>query len=250
MVITLALRYSKITENITITGEYNHMNLDNIQVRDFLVERGIYYLYHANTVLTSCTFLRNGGLLSRGYVEDNGLLQTPQQSDDIDKKYGIQYDIFFDDCDIHLRSNNVNYYGPVLFKFSVDVLLAEIHSPVKITKRNPLYWKNVEPSSEYFNSIVELEADYCPGDFGQIITLHEANVFPFEPYLIEIIVDNPQRNIRSKPPCDLAIKALPAAANQGQVKTNICKRACSVLCNCNNYYDSLSYSAFCERFLP
>ena len=38
------------------------MYLDNKHVRDFLVAKEIYYLYHANTVRTSCTFLKNGML--------------------------------------------------------------------------------------------------------------------------------------------------------------------------------------------
>ena len=39
-------------------------------VYDVLQTKGVNILYHANTVTTSCTFLRIGGLASRGYVEE------------------------------------------------------------------------------------------------------------------------------------------------------------------------------------
>lgn len=228
------------------------MYLDNEHVRDFLVAEGIQYLYHANTVRTSCTFLRNGGLLSRGYVIDHGLSQTSQKSDAIDKKYGIWHDIFFDDCDIHQRSGNANFYGPVLFKFSIDVLLANTHSPIKITKRNPINWKRVESLRErYFYSIDELEASYSYGNFGQMITLYEVNgVLQFEPYLIEIIVDAPERNIHSEPPLNIAINALKAAGREGGVRININARVCRSSCKCNSYYDSISYPLLRQKFCP
>lgn len=54
-----------------------------------LKNKGISHLYHANTVKTSCTFLRNGGLLSRGAVEKLKLEQSPQSSDEIDKKFDV-----------------------------------------------------------------------------------------------------------------------------------------------------------------
>jgi hypothetical protein len=34
---------------------------------------GATHLHHANSVITSCTFLEQGGLLGRGFVEDHGL---------------------------------------------------------------------------------------------------------------------------------------------------------------------------------
>ncbi len=81
-------------------------------------------LHHANTVTTSCTFLENGALLSRGYVQKYGLEQTPQGSDDIDKKYGIWDAVFLDQVDIHFRGGRrkgPNQYGPVLFVLDLDV---------------------------------------------------------------------------------------------------------------------------------
>lgn len=59
--------------------------MTNSAIKKILVDKEIKHLYHANTVMTACTFLENGGLLSRGYVEENGLRQTSQGSDSKDK---------------------------------------------------------------------------------------------------------------------------------------------------------------------
>lgn len=68
--------------------------MTNFEIKQILISKQINYLYHSNTVETSITFLRHGGLLSRGAVEKNGLNQTPQRSDEIDKQLGIYNDIF------------------------------------------------------------------------------------------------------------------------------------------------------------
>ena len=46
-----------------------------------LKEKKVDFLYHANTVLTSLTFIRERALLSRGYVAENNFEQTDQKSD-------------------------------------------------------------------------------------------------------------------------------------------------------------------------
>lgn len=50
--------------------------MTNEEIKSILKEKEVKHLYHANTVATACTFLENGGLLSRGYVEDHDLFQT------------------------------------------------------------------------------------------------------------------------------------------------------------------------------
>jgi hypothetical protein len=73
-----------------------------------LQAKGVNTLHHANSVTTSCTFLRIGGLASRGYVEDRHLAQTPQYSDDGDKQLGLWYHVFTDGVDIHARARRRN----------------------------------------------------------------------------------------------------------------------------------------------
>ena len=70
--------------------------MTNETIQRILSQKGVNNLYHANTVETACTFLQNGGLLSRGAVEDLRLHQSPQETDDTDKLLDVYYDIFFD----------------------------------------------------------------------------------------------------------------------------------------------------------
>lgn len=72
--------------------------LDGNSLVEFLKERGFSTLCHVNTTATALTFLRNGGLLSRQYVEEHPetCFQTIQKSDAKDKEFGIFNDIFFD----------------------------------------------------------------------------------------------------------------------------------------------------------
>ena len=111
------------------------------------------FLYHVNTVQTAALFLKNKGLLSRGAVEDLGLKQTPQKTDADDKSYGIYYDIFFDSCDIHYQCRNYCSYGPVSFRYSIDLLeeLDDEKKIIEVTKSNPISWKNSDKQEYYFN---------------------------------------------------------------------------------------------------
>lgn len=59
-------------------------NIDPIELYYFLKSKNIEDFYHANTVTTSCTLIKQKGLLSRGTFERKGLEMTPQSSDDCD----------------------------------------------------------------------------------------------------------------------------------------------------------------------
>lgn len=83
------------------------------EVKKVLIHKGVTELFHVNSVITSLTFINNGGLLSRETVEKYNLPQTDQQSDDIDKKFNIYNDIFFDSVDIYERAKDVNNYGVI-----------------------------------------------------------------------------------------------------------------------------------------
>ena len=96
--------------------------MTNKDIQRILLEKEVAHLYHANSMATACTFLENGGLLSRGAVEDFGLYQTPQETDATDKLLDVYYDIFFDSVDIHERIGKINHYGPIVFVYSTDVL--------------------------------------------------------------------------------------------------------------------------------
>lgn len=134
------------------------------QLYAILKRKGITNLYHANTVLTSLTFINNRSLLSRGYVESNNLNQTPQSSDNEDKKYDVWNDVFLDGKDFSTYFNKPNHYGPVLFVMKLDLLNSPSFSKVLVTKSNPWYWKDhYQNNDRYYSSIQEIEKYYLSG---------------------------------------------------------------------------------------
>lgn len=169
------------------------MQLDNKLVHEFLLEQGITHLFHANTVGTACTFLTEGGLISRGGIENNGLFQTPQSSDNIDKKFDVWNDIFLDSIDLHGKFPRYNYYVPVVFKINVDILLLQELPAIYVTKDNPIRWKShVDMEEYYFQNIDEFKDAYRIGAYKEMITLKDTlSTLYFGDYLEEIILDEP-----------------------------------------------------------
>ena len=119
-------------------------------------------LYHANSVSTSISFIKNKMFYSRQYGEEHFQTnQTGQVSDDSDKSDGIYNDLFFDNCDIRAFSNKHSAYGPISFVMDEKILLDSDIS-VRITKENPGNAGTTNPFGEkpyterYFTSIEEL----------------------------------------------------------------------------------------------
>lgn len=164
----------------------------------FLKSNNINYLYHANTVATSCTFINKGGLLSRGVVEKLGLFQTPQDSDEKDKEVMVWNDIFLDAFDLHIKYKKPNKYGPVCFVLKIELLLDENLPNVCITKSNPWYWESTSrDNTNYFSSVKEyqdiFDESYSNNTIQQkMITICDTSyVLSFNNYLVQIILDNP-----------------------------------------------------------
>lgn len=229
------------------------MELDAKEVLRVLRDKNIEYFHHANTVQTSCIFLQKGRLLSRGTVDERDIPQTPQKSDNLDKQYGIWYDIFLDTVDIHARAKKRNLYGPVLFVFDLGILEEDWLSTIWITKKNPTSWKSTDSHLDrYFQSVSEFESGYKKGDFGSMFMLRAAGgILRLNPHLKEIIVDDPNwkdvsvdAHVYSE-----AVGALRASAWQGGL-TNISikKRVCVSECKCKEEYANvLSNQAQGER---
>jgi len=134
------------------------------EVYQILKDKKINFLHHANTLSTSLTFIENRALLSRYYVEQNNLYQTPQKSDLEDKKYNVWDYIFLDGEDLHIRYNRANKYGPILFRFNIEMLVSPSIRAIQVTKSNPWYWKDNTPISEkFYSSTEELKNDYLTG---------------------------------------------------------------------------------------
>lgn len=204
--------------------------------------KGVAAFYHANSVKTSCTFLEHGALLSRAHVEDHHLSQTPQNSDELDKAYGIWNDVFLDGVDIHARARSNNHYGPVLFVLDVESVLQDpnLEGTLRITRVNPIHWSNGQSESDrYFSSTDEFEASYSFGDFGNMFTFRtDDGLIPLLPHLRRIVFDDPQATKRDVSVFESASEALMAAAKRGGIDIELHKRECSDTCKCVGLYKS------------
>ncbi len=216
---------------------------------------GASQLHHANTVTTSCTFLEHGGLLSRGYVEDHRLAQTPQPSDAIDKKFGIWNGVFVDHVDIHYRAGRTkgpNQYGPVLFVLDLDVLLdLPPGSDVHVTRTNPIHWTSGQTDHErWFATVDDLAKSISFGDFDKMLVITTPNrEVPFLNRQVQVALDDPQRPMLSGIDAYAhAEKRLKMAAEAGGVKAGIAQHICRDDCVCVAKYRSYGAEYFESRF--
>ena len=217
--------------------------MEGKEVFEALKEIGATHLHHTNSVTTSCTFLEEGGLLSRGFVESNHLVQTGQSSDGIDKKYGIWDRIFVDHVDIHFRGGRTkgpNQYGPVLFRFDLGILLElPADSDVLVTKSNPVHWYEKQPDAErWFQSVHELDEKLHFGDFDKMLVIKTpSQKLDFPKRRAEIFLDDPQRQVSSgESAYAYAEKRLRAAAKVGQIEISIHGHECRLDCICVEKY--------------
>lgn len=217
------------------------------EVRQMFRDKNIGHLFHANTVLTTLSYLNVGGILSRGAIEDRGLPQTPQSTDSQDKELGIWYDIFFDSVDIHERAKELNKYGPLTLIFDLDLLLLD-GLDIHITKDNPIRWNNNTPNSErYFESVESLCDEYKKGAFYQHLTIRNmANPIPFIPYLQQIVIDNPR--LPSNEHFEGAFSTLQDILQQRYPDTNLVIRECSGNCRCTSQYKSFKTGAIWYKY--
>ncbi len=214
------------------------MEIPSRQVYEVLKDAGVESIYHANSVLTACQFLRTGSLMSRGTVERKCLYQTPQSSDAIDKKYGIWFDIFTDSTDIHARAKKANVYGPVLFVLDPDLIRKSYTGKVWVTKLNPTKWAHKNHRQRWFTSRKGLEDNFVYGQFNQMIVFrHCGGELPFKKYLKGIILDDP--GIQSKSGIDyysMAYGAIWLAMTDGGIEAKTKKRRCKANCTCKVEY--------------
>lgn len=217
------------------------MNLKPSEIFEVLKNKGIFTLYHADTVITSCSFLKKGYLLSRGELEKLQLPMTDQQSDAQDKKFGLWYDVFVDGIDIHDRIKKRNYYGPVLLCIDSSVLIQKQISSIKVTKSNPQSWNdNISEKEIYFQNINEFKYGYNYGDFQKMFVIPKGSgVVRFNKYLRRIVVD--YISLNGTHYYAQALKVLKSAAEKGGVSNiKIERRNCADGCKCDQEYQRMT----------
>ena len=169
--------------------------IDSKVLYDMLIKKGITNFHHANTARSSLTFISEKALLSREYIERNGLVQTAQYTDEKDKKLDIWDAVFLDGLDLHKKFSRRNKYGPILFHISLRVLLNSNFPFVRVTKNNPSNWPFNRPN--FYTSIQDIEKDYLTGDNyrdGGIMFLFDKpqKDISLDIYCEKIIVDDPR----------------------------------------------------------
>lgn len=216
-------------------------------IKDLLLANNVEYLYHANSVLTALTYINNGGLMSRSFVEKTGLLQTPQKTDESDKIFDVYDDIFFDSIDLHYRMKNINDYGPVLFVYSVELLDDVSSYDVLITKSNPIHWnESISYEEKYFSSLYELSNNFQKGNFNQHITIrHVDKPIAFDK-LSEIILDYPGDD--KKEYFETAKNEIKNALKENGIYIPIKSRVCSSDCKCRDKYKNFKEGFTYHRF--
>jgi len=214
------------------------MDIASKHVFDALSGKGVHTLHHANSVLTACQFLRSKSLMSRGTVERLGIKQTEQSSDQIDKRYGIWFDVFADSVDIHRRARRANAYGPVLFELDSRIIEKTYTGRIWVSKLNPTKWADKPESQRWFQDKDDLSANFVRGQFDQMVVLrHCGGELPFRSYVSKIILDDPGQETEDA--VDLyssAHGALTLAMSDSGLDIPIERRACAVGCQCINNY--------------
>lgn len=216
------------------------MELSAKELRKIFIRKGMDGLYHSNSVLTSCTFIQKGALISRGMMEKLKLPQTSQMSDAIDKKYGIWNDVFVDSCDYHKRIRQRNVYGSVMFKIDLDILKNEDNGNLWITKLNPTKWDGVDYSDRWFSSLEDVDENFTRGTFDYMIVFrHSGGFLNIKKYIEEIIIDDVELVKSSSPKLNLTTMgfgALVLAKSLSNLNISISARSCSPTCICDREY--------------
>ena len=176
----------KLYNTIYITLLKTDQNKDNI------------LFYHANSVSTSIEFIKNKKIFSRDFGESNGFKQSEQNSDDLDRDFDIYNDIFFDNSDIAQKITSA--YGPITFVLKATAIL-ESDIEVRVTKKNPVYWKD---SAEYFEGLEELaekikqpENYNFSNNHGYHTTLKNCSTITLTPKNLEKIYVENDKNIKN-----------------------------------------------------
>jgi DNA-directed RNA polymerase subunit RPC12/RpoP len=234
--------------------EQDNPDLDAAAVLQILQDRGAGLLHHANTVTTSHTFIRFGELLSRGATERLNLRMTSQRSDTIDKEHDIWNFIFLDTVDIHNRTRNFNFYGPVMFVLNTDAILGICNNPVRVTKKNPTKWTATDTIRDrYFTSIDELLIDLKIGQFDNMIMLtgNNGQLSLQGNVLSSIKLDDPKVEWTGGDNVfKTALDYLEAGKAHSGIQADIEPRGHVSACGCTDSYRDMYDRSFQRLFLP
>lgn len=166
------------------------------------------------------------------------MVQTPQSSDDLDKRYGVWFDVFADSVDIHHRAKRANAYGPVMFVFDTELIDRSYTGRIWVTKLNPTKWSGKSDSERWFQNKSDLEENLVKGRFDQMLVFrHCGGALPFKKYLKKIILDDPKlKDEEGVNFYSMAVGALRLAMADSGIDVPIERRVCKEGCTCREQY--------------
>jgi hypothetical protein len=193
--------------------------------------------------------------LSRGAVEESGLYQSEQSSDGLDKAFNVWNDVFIDTIDLHGYFPRQNLYGPILFEFTVDLVLNADYE-IWITKNNPINWSKTHSDEEkYFVDIEELSQKWDTIQRQRkMVTIRNNKTSILFDYLNKVIADDPRVKIKDgdihlfKEAKDAIKKAV---ADKPRLNNKLIVRECTSSCFCrSNYLNQVGAADLKRLFLP
>ena len=217
------------------------MELESEKVFEVFQDKDVTSVFHANTVLTSATFLREKALLSRGTVDRNdNWYQTSQYSDPDDKSEGVWFDVFVDTFDIHDSLSRRNSYGPMLFVLNSEIVKSACTGQIWVTKLNPTKWEGKSHEDKWFTSIEELSRGFEKTNWEHMVVFRNCGgVLPFDDHLQQLVLDDPKfKNHMDIDYFSMALGAVTHAKFEGRVEIEITKRECEQNCKCIDNYKS------------
>lgn len=232
------------------------MKLDNIELHNQLLSKGVSHFFHANTVATSISFILAGGLMSRGDIERRSIFQTPQTSDSDDKRFDVWDDVFLDAEDLHTKFRRQNKYGPIMFQVSINFLISN-DLDVWVTRDNPIRWTDELNSEErYFQNVSELMLAWgSPSSQKRMITIRKPGSPVLFPFVDAIVYDYFDGSVFS----DLGLHAgevtehslFAATESFRSLRSRVSRRDCKGNCFCaENYAKEISDLERARFFCP
>jgi hypothetical protein len=223
------------------------MEILSKRIYEILKDKGVTSIYHANSVMSACSFLQNRCLLSRGSMDKSGLLQTSQISAKTGRNYGIWDDVFTDSVDIHRLAGSANTQGPVLFELDVEIIRQTYTGKVWVTKSNPAEWETLtHHERRWFVSAVDLD-HYFARDNADHMTVfrHCGGKLPIHNHLKKIVLDDPELKTQTDQiDCfSMAYGAIRLAMSDGGFDVPVEKRVCDAACGCRDDYLNCSVDA-------
>jgi hypothetical protein len=205
------------------------MQIVSKRVYDILKGKGVSSIYHASSVMTACSVLRNRCLLSPASADKLGLFQSTQTSAKLGRNFGIWDDVFTEMTDLHQLTGAPNRRGPVLFKLDIEIIRCTVNGMAWVTKSNPSGWAVSTPHERrWFTSANDLD-HYFDLDNAEYMTLfrHCGGRLPIANHLQEVIVDDPQISIEDGIDCfSMAYGALKLAMSESGMDAPILRRDC------------------------